>query len=90
MFAFGVIQIAVWNLRQAIPLFRSGELDTQVFTVINHLIAAILLVALLAVSAGFLGEFAPAVYLSGLYFLLVLCSYFFIMVILAVDMRTGK
>jgi hypothetical protein len=43
-----------------------------------------------AVSAGLLAEFAQAIYLSGLFMGITMCSFYFVMVILAVEIRTRK
>lgn len=90
LFGLGMCGIAAWIWRQLSPLYSARVLDTQTFATLQHIAAALLTIGLFAIPAGQLTDFGPAIYLSGLFLGMVLCSYYFIMVILAVEMGTRK
>jgi len=88
--AVGIIGLSIWIWRQSLPLYKAGVLHTQAFAIAEYVIAAMLAAAILAVSAGLLADLAAAIYLTTLFFGLALCSYYFILVILAVDLQSRK
>ncbi len=90
LFGLGMCGIALWIWRQLSPLYKAGVLDTQIFATLEYIAAGLITIGLFAVSAGRFAELAPAIYLSGLFLGIVLCSFYFIMVILAVEMGTRK
>jgi len=90
LFGVGLCAITVWIWRQLRPIFAAGVLDTQTFAALQSAAGALTIVGLFAVSAGLVVEFAPAIYLSGLFLGIVMCSYYFVMVVLAVEIRTRK
>ena len=51
------------------------------------LVAGMIIPGLFAVSAGLVHQIGAAIYLSGLYFALALCSYYFVVVILSVEIK---
>jgi len=90
LFGVGMCGIALWIWRQLSPLYSAHVLDTQVFATLLFTAAALLTIGLFSVSAGLMVEMAPAIYLSGLFLGIIMCSFYFIMVILAVEIRTLK
>jgi len=90
LFAVGTCGIALWIWRQLWPIYSAGVLDTQKFAALQSVAAALLAIALFAVSVGLVVEMGPAIYLSGLFLGIVMCSFYFVMVILAVEIKTRK
>jgi hypothetical protein len=90
LFGLGTCGIFLWLLRQLLPLFSAHVLDTQIFATLQSIVVALITIGLFSVSAGLVVEMAPAIYLSGLFMGIIMCSFYFIMVILAVDIRTLK
>jgi hypothetical protein len=90
LFGVGLCGITVWIWRQLGPIFAARVLDTQIFATLQSVAGALTIIGLFAVSAGLVVEMAPAIYLSGLFLGIVMCSYYFVMVILAVEIRTRK
>lgn len=88
--ALGMSGFTVWVIRELLALYSARLLDTQVYAVLLIGVGVLAIFALFAVSVGLLEEKASAVYLCGLFINLVLCSYYFIMVIFAVEMKTTK
>lgn len=88
LFGVGMCGLTLWIWRQLMPLYSSGVLDTQKYAVLQSAAAALITLGLFAVSAGLVVEMAAAVYLSGLFLGIVMCSFYFVMVVLAVDIRT--
>jgi len=88
--ALGMSGFTVWVIRELLALYSARLLDTQVYAVFLIGVGVLAIFALFAVSVGLLEEKASAVYLCGLFINLVLCSYYFIMVIFAVEMKTTK
>jgi len=88
--ALGMSGFAVWVIRELLALYSARLLDTQVYAVLLMGVGAIAILALFAVAGGLLEEIASAVYLCGLFVNLVLCSYYFIMVIFAVEIKSTK
>jgi hypothetical protein len=86
----GIFGIGLWVWRQLSSLYAARLLDTQIYAAMLCIVAAPIAVGLLAVSGGLVQEMAAAIYLSGLFLGLVLCSYYFVMVIFAVEMKTRK
>jgi len=89
-FGLGMCSIGLWVWRQLSSLYTAGLLDTQVYFWPLFILAVVIIVGLFAVSGGLVHEMAAAIYLSGLYLGLFLCSYYFVMVIFAVEMKTRK
>ena len=90
LFGLGMCFIFLWLWRQLSPLYSAGVLNTQVLATLQSITCALITIGLFAVSAGLVVEMGPAIYLSGLFLGIVMCSFYFIMVILAVDIRTRK
>jgi len=91
-FAFGVgtVGIGQWLGRQLWKIYSAGVLDTQIFAVVQFAAAILITAGLFTVSAGFLAGIAAAIYLSGLFLGLVMCSFYFVMVVLAVEIKTKE
>ena len=67
-----------------------GLLEPKVYifaSSIMFLVAGMIIPGLFAVSAGLVHQIGAAIYLSGLYFALALCSYYFVVVILSVEIK---
>jgi len=90
LFAVGTCGITLWIWRQLRPIYSAGVLDTQIFAAVQSVVAVLIIIALFAVSAGLVVEMGPAIYLSGLFLGIVMCSFYFVMVILAVEIKTRK
>lgn len=90
VFGVGLCGITVWIWRQLRPLYAAGVLDTQIFAALQSVAGALTIIGLFAVSAGVVIEMAPAIYLSGLFLGIVMCSFYFVMVVLAVEIRTSR
>ena len=90
VFGLGMSGIVLWAGRRLLSLYSARLLDTQIYAVVLFSIGAFAILALIVVSGGLLREIAGAVYMSGLFLNLVLCSYYFIMVIFAVELKTTK
>jgi len=86
--AIAMVGISYWIWRQSLPLYRAGVLDTRRFALLEYVIAATFATVFVAVAAGRLVELAPAIYLAALFFGLALCCYYFVLVILAVELRS--
>jgi hypothetical protein len=70
-------------------LFRAGLLDTQKHAIVVYSIGAILIVALFASATAPVAPYAPAVYVTGIFFGLAMSSYYFIMLMFAVEIDRG-
>ena len=81
---------ALWAIRQLLLLYSARLLDTQIYAALLMCVGLLAILALFAVSGGLLQEVAGAVFLSGLFLNVVLCSYYFIMVIFAVEIKTQR
>ena len=90
LLGLGMIGVAVWAWVGLRPLYQAGLLKTQVITTVWYTIGAALAIGLLSVAAGRMVVIAPAIYLSGLFFGIVLCCFYFIMLILAADLGQHK
>jgi len=86
----GGFGVGMWVWRQLSSLYATRLLDTQIYAVMLCIVAVPIEVGVLAVAGGLVREIAAAIYLSGLFLGLVLCSYYFVMVIFAVEMKTRK
>ena len=86
----GICGVGLWVGRQLSLLYSARLLDTQLYAAMLCIVAAPIVVGLFAVSGGLPYEMGAAIYLSGLFFGLVLCSYYFVMVIFAVEIRSRK
>jgi len=82
-----IIALSLWAWRRLKPLYSIGLIHTQKITAVWYTCTAILIAGLIASAVGLLAELAPAIYLSTLFFGLVLCSFYFIMLIAAVSLR---
>ncbi len=83
--AAGLCGIAVANWRAVRGLFKSGVLHTQSLAIVLYVGAAVQAIGLVAVAAGLLPHFGWAIYLTFLLFSIVVCSYYFVMMMLAAD-----
>ena len=86
----GMCVIGRWIWRQLSSLFSAKLLDTKSYAVMLSMVSTPIIIGLFAVSAGVAREFAAAIYLSSLYLGLIICSYYFVMVIIAVEVKTRK
>ena len=86
----GMCGIGGWIWRQLSSLYSAQLLDTQVSAALLSTVAAPITIGLFAVSAGLALDFAAAIYLSCLFLGLLICSYYFVMVIVAVDVKMRK
>jgi hypothetical protein len=73
-------------LRQVLPLFRAGLLRTQAINVVWYSLAAIMIAMMAGIAAGRFAGAAPGLYFLALFFMLILCVYNFLMMILAVQL----
>lgn len=85
LFALGMVALSFQAWTGLRPLFRAGLLDTQKHATVVYSIGATLIVALFASATERVAPYAPAVYVSGLFFGLAMSSYYFIMLMIAVD-----
>jgi hypothetical protein len=83
-----VLIIAFWSWRHLKPLYQAGLLKTQKITVVWYSAGALLCVGLLGSAAGLFGSLASAIYVTGLFFSLALCSFYFVMLMIAVELDT--
>jgi len=83
-----ILGSAIWIWRQLSSLYAAHSLDTQLYSAILFLGGAATIASLFAVSFGLTREISAAIYLSGLFYGLILCSYYFVMVIFAVEIKT--
>jgi hypothetical protein len=90
LMGLGVTGVAVWAWIGLRPLYQAGLLKTQVITTVWYTIGVALAIGLFSVAAGYMVVIAPAIYLSGLFFGIVLCCFYFIMLILAADLGKHK
>jgi len=88
LFGVGMCGIFLWIWRQLLPLYSAHVLDTQLFAALQTIAGVLIMVGLFSVSAGLFVEMAAAIYLSGLFMGIIMCSFYFIMVILAVEIKT--
>ena len=86
----GMCAVGRWVWRQLLALYSAKLLDTQLYAVLLSIVAVPIVIGLFAVSAGLARDFAAAIYLSSLYLGLFICSYYFVMVIIAVEVKTRK
>ena len=86
----GMCVVGRWVWRQLSSLYSAKLLDTQMYAVLLSMITVPIIIGLFAVSAGMAREFAEAIYLSSLYLGLFICSYYFVMVIIAVEVKTRQ
>lgn len=86
----GMSGFSLWTYRQLSSLYSARLLDTQIYAMPLLGFGAIFILLLFAVSGGLFRDLAIAIYLSGVFYNLVVCSYFFVMVIFAVEMKTPK
>jgi hypothetical protein len=84
--ASGGIAIGLWAWQRLRPLYRAGLLNTQLITTVWYATTAMLVLGLFGVGAGFSQALAPAMYLGALFFGIVLCSYYFFMLMLAIEL----
>lgn len=82
-----VLIVAFWSWRRLKPLYQAGLLRTQKITVLWYSAGALLVVGLFGSAAGLFGSLAAAIYIAGLFFSLVLCSFYFIMLMIAVELE---
>jgi len=85
-FAVGAVSIAVGMWFPLRRLYREGLLKTQAITIIWYTITAALIVVLLIVAAGGFAGLATAWYLTALFFGLVLCCFYFITTMFAIEL----
>ena len=86
----GMCVVGRWVWRQLSSLYSANLLDTKKYAVLLSMAAVPIAIGLFAVAAGMAREFAEAIYLSSLYLGLFICSYYFVMVIIAVEVKTRK
>jgi len=94
-FVFGLAMCGfiLWSWPQLSSLYSAGFLNTKFYVIVAFvmfLAAALIVIGLFGVSGGLLREVSEAIYLSGLYFALILCSYYFVEVILSVEIKTRE
>ena len=92
--AVALFALVISLLPFLLEAFNTSEtaslLDTQIFAALQSVAGALTIIGLFAVSAGVVIEMAPAIYLSGLFLGIVMCSFYFVMVVLAVEIRTSR
>lgn len=86
LFGIGLVAMYARTWTRLKPLFRAGLLDTQKHAIVVYLIGATLIVALLASATARVAPYAPALYVTGLFFGLAMSSYYFIMLMIAVEL----
>jgi hypothetical protein len=93
VFALAMCGFVLWGWPRLSSLISAGLLGRKLYALVLPLMllpAALIVLGLVAVSGGLVRDVGAAIYLSGLYFALVLCSYYFVVVILAVEIKTRK
>ena len=85
-FGLGTIAVAVWAWGGLRPLYQAGLLNTQVITTVWYTIGAVLIIGLMTVAAGGIATLGPAIYLGGLFFGIILCCFYFFMLMLAIEL----
>lgn len=83
----GIVPISITSWIRVRPLFRAGLLRSQFITTVWYVITVVLAIGLFAAAIGPFAEFAAAVYITMVYFGLVLCSYYFVMLMIAVELE---
>jgi hypothetical protein len=73
-------------LGRARKLYKAGLIRTQAFSAFTNVGSTIITLSLAAVALGFLKQYAAAIYVTALYFTLILCSFYFLMQMLAIDL----
>jgi len=86
LLAVGAISVATGMWSPLRRLYREGLLQTQAITAVWYTITGAMIVALLIVAAGGLVGLAPALYLTGLFFGIVLCCFYFIATLFAIEL----
>jgi len=88
-FLLGIIifSLSLWSWSDLRPLYQAGLLKTQKITAAWYLFSALLIVALFLSASGLINSIAPAIYLTGLFFGLALCSFYFVMLMIDVELE---
>lgn len=73
-------------LKPARRLYKAGLIRTQPFSIFTNIGSTILTLSLTAVAAGFLSKYAAAIYLTALFFTLILCAFYFLMQMFAIEL----
>jgi len=89
LFSLTIISISIWSWVRLRFLYQAGLLNTQKITIVWYLAAVILIIALFVTISGRIDSFTPAIYITALFFGLALCSFYFIMLIVAVELEKG-
>lgn len=89
--ASGVMALAgfifpFFALAPARRLYKAGLIHTQPFSVFTNVGSTIFTLSLTAVAAGFIPQYAEAIYLSAIFFTLILCAFYFLMQMFAIEL----
>ena len=79
----------VWILRGVRPLYAAGILHTQRFTAVMSVVFGTAIAGLLIGAFGPWPEFAAGMYVGTLFLGLFMCSYYFFMLISAIQLEQG-
>ena len=81
----GIALICVWSWRIFGPLQRAGLVKTQVASSLLYTVSGAVIFGYSIVVAGRLADQAAAIYLGGLFFGIIMCCWYFILLMFAID-----